>query len=350
MQNFLTSLWDILLDSGLWLLIGFGIAGILHVLLSPNTLLKYLQGNGWKPTLRGVLLGAPIPLCSCSVLPVAKALRDGGAGRGPTSGFLISAPETSVDTIALSWALLGPVWAIIRPVTAILSAMTAGILQPKDEVKKRFRQASLSITTINPCCEGDCCCASSESNMTKSAAKWRKVTRYGFLDMPTDLARYLLPGLALAALIGVFFPASSLTEYANGVPVYIAAVLLGLPMYICSTASTPLAASLLAAGVAPGPVLVFMLTGPATNIASFATVRQLLGTKGFVIQMSAIIGVAIGCGLLVDYWHSVSPFTLGVLNKNEHSDAASFVSIGGAIMLLILLVVGLYRDLVMKKR
>lgn len=349
--SFFETCWTILLEAGIWLLFGFTIAGVLHVLIPAMSLAKYLRGNGFRPTLSAVLLGAPIPLCSCSVLPVAKALRDGGAGRGPTAGFLISAPETGADAITLSWALLGPIWAIVRPIAAILTAMTAGMLQPKDATDYHSQQAANGTDESK---DDDCCDDCHDHTEQKPDGTFREkvvdALKYAFIEQPTDLARYLLPGILMAAVITMVFPPASLATYGHGFPVYVAAILIGLPLYICSTASTPLAAGLLAAGVAPGPILTFMLVGPATNVTSFAAVRKLLGAQGLAIQLIVVTGVAVFCGMVLDAIYSQYSewFTPRLLLVQPESMATTEEI--GAIVLVGLLTVGLYRDFILKKR
>ena len=350
--QFIAVCWLILLDAGVWLLFGFAIAGVLHVAMPAMAIARYLKGEGLRPIVSAVLLGAPIPLCSCSVLPVAKALRDGGAGRGPTAGFLISGPETGADSITLSWALLGPVWALARPVAAILTAITAGILQPSKDVSDIPPQQAVKRENANK--QEDCCdhCHGDISIDRRLTFREKVVDgiRYGLIEQPTDLARYLLPGMLVAGMITVIFPPSSLTSYGHGFPVYFAAILMGLPFYVCSTASTPLAASLLVAGVAPGPILAFLLVGPASNVTSIAAVRKLLGTAGFSIYMIVVIGVAVFCGLVLDaiqvqYGGLLAPKMLLVSNET-----IQVTQIVGAALLLVLLLFGLFRDVILKKR
>ncbi len=346
--------WSILLDSGIWLLLGFAIAGLFHVLLPVKVIAKYLTGNGFKSTLSAVILGAPMPLCSCSVIPVAKALRDGGASRGATTGFLISAPETGADTIALSWALLGPIWVIARPIAAIVTALTAGILQPKDGTSERERQEIEN--QPDDCCCDDCHCGSVEAPTIPESSKnkWylqvKQALKYGFIDLPSDLARYLLPGILIAGVIAYLCPPASLATYGHGFPTYLAAMLIGLPLYICSSASTPLAASLLAAGVAPGPILVFLLTGPASNVASFGAVRKMLGLPGFIIQLIAICGVALLCGFAFDALFIQKPEWFSIPQITSSEESITLYHIVGAVLVLVLLVMGLIRDLVYHKR
>jgi len=339
-------------------------------MLPAATIAKYLKGNGFKPTLRAVILGAPIPLCSCSVLPVAKALRDKGAGRGPVTGFLISAPETGADAIALSWALLGPIWVIARPVAAIITALTAGLLQPKDGTSNDRRQepapsitpvpsvsSPVSVSIKSECCD-DCCgheaeheiADQSHNSPTTLGKKLQGAFMYGYVSMPTDLARYLLPGIIFATLISMVFPPSSLAGYGSGFPVYLAAILISLPLYVCSTASTPLAASFLAAGVAPGPILAFLLVGPGTNIISFAAVKSLIGLRGFIIQIVVILVVSVACGLVLDVLWSHFPQWFGSQALATVSDTTSIWETIAAILLVGLLAMGIYRDLILKKR
>lgn len=323
-------------------MIGFAIAGILHISFTSNLIIQYLRGEGFWATVRGVFLGVPIPLCSCSVIPVAKAIRDNGGGKGPVSGFLVSTPETSVDSIALSYALMGPFWAIIRPVAAITTGIVSGLLQPKDDTLKKRRNTILSKKEPENCTEESCACPSPK----KIESKWKVGFRYGFHTLPVDLARYLIPGIVLAAIFSMFFPPSSLQGISNQLVVYVAAIAIGLPLYVCSTASTPLAASLLISGISPGAVLLFLLVGPATNIVNIATLKTILGVKGAIYQILSITLISLLFAIFVDfvYFQTFATHTIPPQTSSDSESISLYPSIAGIVLVFVLLY-GLIMDI-----
>ncbi|MCX7834903.1 MAG: SO_0444 family Cu/Zn efflux transporter [bacterium] len=337
LHSLLLSFWNILVESAIWLIFGFVIAGVLHVLFSKEMLTKHLKGNGLFSIIRAVLIGVPLPLCSCSVIPVAKAIRDKGAGRGPVSGFLISTPETSVDSIALSYALLGPFWAIIRPFAAICTGIFSGLLQPKENTQFTPKWVATSVPSN---CTTNCCC--SQEPVTKKR-DWKSGFRYAFHTLPVDLSRYLIPGMIIAALISYYFPPSSLQNVTSQFFQYLFALTIGVPLYVCSTSSTPLAASLLVSGISPGAVLLFLLVGPATNIVNIAALKSILGTKGMLIQVLSIMFVSLLFGLLVDvFFHR---FEISLPTYTSSADEYSYLHHFFGAFLLILLLYGLFIDI-----
>lgn len=447
LKNFI----DLFLDSAPWLLLGLILAGLLKVFVPMVWMQKQLGGHGFKTVVKAALLGAPLPLCSCGVIPAAVGLRRSGASKAATTSFLVSTPETGVDSIAVSYVLLGPFMAIVRPIAAITSAIVAGLLvgrddddgkpavksesksasdapvaaccasksasqsqaikaepvkgccsstkeptlapvkaaasccsteshseqktEPKSAIKMTPMAATSSLMTAAPslmtahggsvanvgvikaektvsccasntaesvtpekilvvkkgaCCgtsnkaesgthdhsahahdsqtqaEADSCCASTQDMATelKSQSVLSRVgigLKYAATDLVRDTTLWLLVGLFFAALVQTYVPADFLAQWGDGILAMLVMVLVSVPMYICATASTPIAAGLLLAGVSPGAVLVFMMAGPATNIATLGVVAKELGKRALWGYLGGVIGVALVAGILVNY-------------------------------------------------
>ncbi|WAL78530.1 SO_0444 family Cu/Zn efflux transporter [Shewanella sp. DAU305] len=447
LKNFI----DLFLDSAPWLLLGLILAGLLKVFVPMVWMQKQLGGHGFKTVVKAALLGAPLPLCSCGVIPAAVGLRRSGASKAATTSFLVSTPETGVDSIAVSYVLLGPFMAIVRPIAAITSAIVAGLLvgrddddgkpavksesksasdapvaaccasksatqsqaikaepvksccsstkeptlapvkaaasccsteshseqktEPKSAIKMTPVAATSSLMTTAPslmtahggsvanvgvikaektasccaskaaesvtpekilvvkkgaCCgtsnkaesethdhsahahdsqtqaEADSCCASTQDMATelKSQSVLSRVgigLKYAATDLVRDTTLWLLVGLFFAALVQTYVPADFLAQWGDGILAMLVMVLVSVPMYICATASTPIAAGLLLAGVSPGAVLVFMMAGPATNIATLGVVAKELGKRALWGYLGGVIGVALVAGILVNY-------------------------------------------------
>lgn len=339
------------IESAPWLLMGLLVAGIMHELVPVSMLQKHMGNNSIGAIIKAAVIGAPLPLCSCGVIPAALGLRRSGASKPATVSFLVSTPETGVDSVSVSYALLGPLFAIVRPVAAIFSAIYTGLMvkffadldQPKaqpDAVATTTQcgesvPASASSTS---CCASspkeetvtpDSCCSSnkapektvqtSECCSNKDTAKdlSRKtsvmakiVTLYQFSTgkLLQDITLWLLIGLALAAVIQTWVPTSFLTQWGDGFIAMMVMALIGVPMYICATASTPLAVGFLSAGLSPGAILVFMLAGPATNVATMGMIGKELGRRTLVLYVLSITTASIGLGYLLNY--AVDAFAL----------------------------------------
>ncbi|ASK70717.1 hypothetical protein CF168_18600 [Shewanella bicestrii] len=438
LKNFI----DLFLDSAPWLLLGLILAGLLKVFVPMAWMQKQLGGHGFKTVVKAALLGAPLPLCSCGVIPAAVGLRRSGASKAATTSFLVSTPETGVDSVTVSYVLLGPFMAIVRPIAAITSAIVAGLLVGRDDDdgkpaakaeaqldKAQSDKAFASATPVASCCaskspsaekvvkaeavksccastnapaitpvkssccgsdnakapaaepkikmtpmaapslmatggssmgavgmvnvakvsavkienagsccgtqtaapekivvvkkgaccssssaktadshqtEGESCCASTQDMATelKSESVIARVgigLKYAATDLVRDTTLWLLVGLFFAAIVQTYVPDDFLAKWGDGLLAMLVMVLVSVPMYICATASTPIAAGLLLAGVSPGAVLVFMMAGPATNIATLGVVTKELGKRALYGYLGGVLGVALVAGALVNY-------------------------------------------------
>lgn len=295
------------LDSAFLLSVGLILAGVLHLFLNEKNLKRFLVGKKDAIVFKAALFGIPLPLCSCSVLPMAHQLRKSGLSPGGTASFLISTPETGVDSIFLTYSLTDPLLTIARPVAAFLTALTSGLLI------NRVDDPALPITEETPACS-DCSCEADNpgKNNTGFINKLISIFDYSCNSVLKDLAPYLFWGYLLAGIVAVIMGDNSSwipETLRNGWGGYLGAIVIGLPMYICATSSTPLAAVLLASGFSPGAILVFLLVGPATNLASLAVVSKILNRISFVLYLSTIVVVSVFCGIITDYLYDLFHMT-----------------------------------------
>lgn len=291
MNQFLISLLNILNEMSPYILFGFLIAGILHAFVSPEGMSHHLSGHGWKPVIKAALFGIPLPLCSCGVLPTAVALRNQGASKGATTSFLIATPQTGVDSIAATYALLGLPFAIMRPLGALTGALFGGLA-----VNSSDRRPSASETASSPTQ------APSASLPPTFRAKVVDALRYGFLDMVGSVGKWLVIGLIVAALITMFMPENlllSLSRYP--ILAMLLMVAIAVPMYICATGSIPIALSLMLKGLSPGAAFVLLMAGPAANFASVLVLKRSLGTRSTTIYIGSVIVTALLFGLVIDH-------------------------------------------------
>ncbi|QTH70849.1 SO_0444 family Cu/Zn efflux transporter [Pseudoalteromonas xiamenensis] len=439
-MDIILNFWHLFVLSAPWLLLGLFIAGVIHVFIPKDFLAKHLGKEGFWTTVKAAFIGAPMPLCSCGVIPAAIGLRRAGGSKSATTAFLVSTPETGVDSISVSYALLGPFMAVIRPIAAITSAIVAGILVGKEsQLTPTADKASMSDTAdasnkdtsccstkkntcatsnvdkvsesesgtssaktpahtaccemkpeamseeskvccsseaLQPhvmakskssccsaskviedvsqssCCasgkekvspakssEGSCCGTNDQAEPNASlSAKLKQAIQYSSGKLLSDTMTWLLVGLFFAALIQTFIPPEFLGQWGNGILAMVVVILISIPMYICATASTPIAAGLLLAGVSPGAVLVFMLAGPATNVATIGVVANELGKRAVFAYLIGVIGVAIGFGFLTDYLIAEFGFSVVPVNAMEHEVLPMWLSVGSAMLLAGLMV------------
>ncbi len=294
-------------EASVYLLVGFFVAGLLYVYLPANLIGRHLGRNDVRSVALAALFGAPIPLCSCGVLPAAASFQRQGAGRAPLVSFLISTPETGPDSVALTYGLMGPVMAVVRPVVAVVTALVAGI------ASMGVREESAGAPPDHACCDDACACEGVDGEAcgetcapveaTSRARRFFRSLEYGFNLVLDDIALSLFAGLLLTGILAGLLPDDFFSEvlgWGSGLVPMLAMIVVGLPLYLCASASTPVAATLMAKGLSPGAALVFLLVGPATNLATMAVVGQLLGRRHLGVYLGAIVVVSLASGLLVD--------------------------------------------------
>lgn len=316
----------VFLESAPYLLLGFVFAGLTRVSLGETDWLgRRLGRRGPRSVALAAVLGAPLPLCSCSVLPAALALRRQGASKGATSSFLVSVPETDVVSVALTWGLLGPLMAVLRPIAALVTAFTTGVAI---DALDRDDVASVAPPTPAPC-PAECCGEESVANATRPW--WRRALHFGFVEFFDDLNGPLLLGMVAAGLVAAFAPALETWSFAGATWAgYVAALLVGIPTYVCATASTPVAVGLLLAGMSPGAALVFLLVGPATNLASITVLAREFGRRVLSIYVLCVAGVALLFGLVLDAGVGARAVRIGVAQAAERGTGP--IEIGALVL------------------
>ncbi|ATG57160.1 MULTISPECIES: SO_0444 family Cu/Zn efflux transporter [Pseudoalteromonas] len=358
-MDLLNNFWQLFLLSAPWLMLGLLIAGLLNVYLPANFLNKHLGKEGFLTTVKAALIGAPMPLCSCGVIPAAIGLRRAGASKGATTAFLVSTPETGVDSVSVSYVLLGPFMSIIRPIAAICSAIVAGVLVGRDTDRLQTKPAADAQTktsccaskTAEPKVQTSCCASKTAEPKVQTSccdkpnkalqSQWQKVQQaisFSCNKLLSDTMVWLMIGLFFAALVQTYVPESFLTQWGSGIVAMLVVILISIPMYICATASTPIAAGLLLSGVSPGAVLVFMLAGPATNIATLGVVANELGKRAVFAYLTGVIGVALIFGFLTDYLVTEFGFVVSPQLGEEHQVLPYWLSfICGVILIALIL-------------
>lgn len=333
MQDFLIELWTLLCQVSPPLLFGFFIAGILSVTISPEYVERHLGGRKLLSIFKACLFGIPLPLCSCGVIPVSASLRTHGASKGAVTAFMISTPQTGVDSIFVTYTLLGPIFAIFRPLAALFSGLLGGFLVELSGKDKPFPCNNKEVVVA---CESECCNPS-----LREHGKIRRILSYGFISLVGDIAKPLILGVIIAAVISISVPDNRMaTLVGAGFGSMFLMMLLGIPLYVCATASVPIAAALIAKGVSPGAALVFLMTGPATNAATITTFWKMMGRNCTIIYLFAIAVSALASGFLLDQLN-LNFFPVAPLHYHESSPA--FWQHFAAVTLLCLILFSLLK-------
>ncbi len=333
-KQFIIETWSLTAEMAPYLLLGFFIAGLLRALFSEEWVRKHLGQKGLKQIFKSVVIGIPLPLCSCGVIPVAAGIRRQGGQRGAVAAFTASTPQTGVDSIAATVGLISWPFAIIRIMIAFVNGIAAGLTVErwgeKDEQVTPTKPAGESESGESSCCSG--------KDVVPDKVDYLNNLRSGFKfalhTLPGDLFGALVIGLLAAGAISAFVPQDFLAALPGGLfSAYIAMTLISLPLYVCSTGSIPLAFSFLQAGMSPGAVLIFLIAGPASNVATVTSLWKLIGgrsTLGYIISIvatcwiSAIIVDTTGLSILVK--ESLHQHDMGI-SLFQHGSAALLVAI-----------------------
>ncbi|MFZ5951192.1 MAG: permease [Candidatus Rifleibacteriota bacterium] len=322
--QFLLNCWSVLGQMSPYLILGFLISGILSVFISPEWIERHLGGGRLSAVIKATLFGIPLPLCSCGVIPVAASLKKHGASKSATTSFLLSTPQTGIDSIMATWGLLGGAFAVFRPLAALITGIFGGILvMLLDE-----DSFSTNVESHEP---GE---KTSEPMMKKVA----DALKYGLITLPGEIAKPLVIGIIIAGIISTFVASHALNAYLNNY--YLTMILMlavGVPLYVCSTSSIPIALSFIHLGVSPGAALVFLISGPATNAAAISVVFKVLGKKSAIIYMATVIFGSLLSGIAFDALDQ--QLILNSVNNVHHCSAASFnlfENVSAVLMLIIL--------------
>ena len=371
LTRFFAFLWSSFLLLAPMLLLGLFLSGLIHVFISRQAILRWLRDDSLKSVTTSSAIGVPVPLCSCSVVPVVAEMRNKGASRASCMSFLITAPETGADSILVTNAFFGPIVAIARPVISFITAVVAGVFciglirDDHDEAKASdpnqchncahdhgwhqslvadrddcyVSPAQLKVLLVNWIARrrstGDVPTDAQGLDFEKLV---KHVLRYGFVEIADDILFALLVGVALGGVLFLAIPSDLMAhEYARYLS-YPVMVLIGIPLYICASASTPIAAALVAKGVSPGAALIFLMTGPATNTGTIAIIVSQFGSRFASIYVAAVIAVTLVLGIAIDALLLAAGLTISANLNASHAPAIQFLQWGSAFALIALIV------------
>ena len=327
LKEYILPLFELLNEMSPYLLLGFLIAGIFHEFVPQKLYRSSLSHNNLRSVILAALIGVPLPLCSCGVIPTAMSLRREGVSKGATTSFLISTPQTGADSILATASLLGVPFAVLRPLIAFVTAILGGCL-----VNRFDNDDNRGVYTF--------------ANTQKSKSFVRKclgALKYGFIDMLQDIGKWIVIGLIVAGLITVLVPDNFFTAF-NDKPIVnmLIVMLFSIPMYLCATGSIPIAAALMLKGLSPGAALVLLMAGPATNTAAILGIKKVMGMRALLIYLSTIIVGALGFGLVIDYLLPVEWFCGTVVAQSTDcctAHATAWWKIASSILFTVLLII-----------
>jgi uncharacterized membrane protein YraQ (UPF0718 family) len=326
--------WALLGQMSPYLLFGFLAAGFLSIWIPPALVERHLGGRGFMAVVKAAALGVPLPLCSCSVLPVAASLRRHGASRAAVASFLLSTPQTGVDSIAVTYRLMDPLFAAFRVLMALLAGLLGGLLV----MLGRRRNDEQAPTETPPQCH-ECCCADKHAH-----GRLRRALTHGLVELPRDIGLPLLVGTLVAGAAAALAPADQWREYlGGGLGSILLAMALGVPIYVCATASVPIAVGLLHLGASPGVALAFLISGPATNAAAIAAIWKFLGGHAASLYLLTIALTAVAGGLALDWLYAALDHARPAMaTVHEHHAAGVWTTSVWAVILLAVLVYSYY--------
>jgi len=348
--NILEVIWGILSESirifqdmAIYLLLGFLLAGLLYAFFPEEKVIKYLGRRNIKSVVNAAILGIPLPLCSCGVIPTALSLKKQGASDGATVSFLISTPATGADSILATYGLMGPLFAVFRPVATFISGVLGGTLV-------NFFQRPRAGETAPRRISGK---VFNEKNEYKHNfwEKLRITFTYGYFDLLKSITRWLLWGTLIAGFISYAVPASLIERYLRfNFLSMVAMLIVGIPLYVCATGSIPIVASLMIKGLSPGAGLVFLMAGPATNAVTITVMAKNLGKRIVTIYLLSIALSALFMGWLLNLlWSYFSKAHQEILAAKS-SMLSPGLRISGAVVLFGLILLNFLPKLKLKKQ
>ena len=346
--------WDIFAEAAPYLFLGFGIAGLLHALVPDEKIVNFLGASAGKvrSVINAALAGVPLPLCSCGVVPTAISLQKRGATRGATVSFLISTPETGVDSVAITYALLDPIMTVFRPLATFVTAVSAGILdnlliKDKSSIPTNLQTIPLATPADEDasCSCGGACSISAPQEQSFSQRIYGGI-KYAYVELLGDISKWLIVGIVIAGIVSYAIPENIILSYlGGGIGSMLIMLVVGIPLYICATASTPLAAAFVAKGMSPGTAFVFLLAGPATNAATITMVAKFLGKRSAALYLASIGIFSIAFGLLLDFIYLKMGIEASSIVGHASEVLPDDVKTLFAILMLPLIANGIYHEM-----
>lgn len=335
-DNFLT----LLNAMSIYIMLGLLCAGILKQIIPDDFVSKHLGKSSISSVVKATLFGVPLPVCSCSVIPLAQGLKKEGASKGAVQSFLISTPITGVDSILATYSLFGFIFTLFRVISSIVIAISVGLVQ--NLVQKKDNEIKSKEEEVTSCCSSSSC----TTPTSKKKFSFLNVVKYGYITLFSDMAKALLIGLLLGSLFVTFVPEEyTHILFENQFLTYIVVMLFAMPLYTCATASLPIAAAFMLQGMSPGAVFIFLTAGPATSIVTMSVVYKLLGKTSLIIYLVVIATLGLLFGFIYDTFFQ----ELSLVNISLHHEHTNILNHLSSLAMILLICYHLFRDSFMKK-
>ncbi len=329
LSQFLSELLYLVNAMSPYLLLGFFFAGVLKVWFPQRWINRYMGKSNVKSVVNTAILGIPLPLCSCGVIPTGVSFYKNGASKGSSVSFLISTPQTGVDSVLVTYSMLGLPFAIIRIFVALITGVIGGIAT--NFAAKNDSDLDEEITSC-----------SDSSNQSKGNS-FIRLLKYGFNEFLMDIAKWLIIGIFIAAILSTIIPEDFFTLYLHNEALSMITILLAsVPLYLCATASVPIAAVLMMKGLSPGAALILLMAGPATNAATITIIKKVFGSRTLISYLTSIIGGAILFGFLINQLLPGSWFIVEGSSHlhHQHELLPYWIKLASSIILISLIVYG----------
>jgi len=316
--SFLNEIINLFVEISPYLILGFLVSGFLYIFTSKEMVANNLGKPGFASVSKASLFGVPMPLCSCGVIPVATSMNKRGASKGATLSFLISTPQTGIDSILLTLNQMGLQFAIIRPIVALITGVIGGLIGEQltqNEKKEVVKQ-----------------------NQTDTKKTYVDGIKYAFITLPADIIKPLMKGIIISGLIAILIPNDFFASYNfTGLSAMLIIAIASVPIYVCATASVPVAMSLMAKGLEPGAAFVFLMAGPATNAATISVILNSLGKKIVISYVSVIFISSILFGSLINLFLDTNTIPMNMGHHHHHNSLWNiFSDLSVSAMLIII--------------
>ncbi len=372
MIDLLVEIWTLFLEMAPYMIFGLFFVGVLHLFFTKALVLKHIGDNSLLSVFKAAIFGIPLPLCSCGVIPTAVYMKKNGAASSATTSFLISTPQTGIDSIIATYGMMGWVFAIFRPIAALIMGLTGGMLVAAFGKRKPQKQSPdlqkanedltgmFSIIGQEPvnqaqqetCSDGSCGCESNEEKAPEGN-KLYKMFKYAFVEFLDDISIQFVAGVIISGLIAYFIPDNFFEQGTlnSGILGMLLMIVVGIPMYICATASIPIAVTLMLKGFSPGVAFVFLAVGPATNAASLTILMNTLGKKIVSIYLGSVIVLSILMGYILDYIFSFMDFSPQLMLMDHQHELLSYeIKLVAGLSFGLLLLASIYRKYFRKSK
>ena len=331
----------ILLDAmAIYVLFGLLFAGILKQIIPDDFVIKHLGRGSVSSVVKATLFGIPLPVCSCSVIPLAQSLKKEGASKGAVQSFLISSPITGVDSILATFSFFGLIFTIFRVISSVIIAITVGLIQNFVDKDEKIIKEEVSISSCG--CSNSC-----SSSSVKKSFSIKKVFFYAYVTLFVDMVKPLFIGLIFGALFTTLAPKEYTSLlFENQILTYIVIMLFSMPLYVCATASLPIAAALMLEGMSAGAAFIFLTAGPATSAITMSVVYKTLGKTSLIIYLSTISVLSLFFGFLFDLFFS----DINILQFNLHDEETNLISQIASFIMLFLMAYYLIKPWLFRKK